>query len=504
MWISLVSSFIKIPIPPESDIGVKARRIMAYLLRAMAAFKRTGAQTRSRRKQLKEINALSTESKMQLISPVKAVEIKAAERVMIVNAQKCAYSSELLCLSNSTSVPCNSPVWALNPRLDDEGIMRLGGRIDKAVWLPFDTRCPILLPQDSALSMQIARHYHLRFYHQNRAAIAAAIRARFWIPCIRRTLNTVRASCQWCKNSNARPSQPIMGQLPIERVMPYVRPFTYTGVDLAGPFTVAIGRRHEKRWVVLFTCMTVRAIHTMLCKDLSTAAIIMCLKDFANRRGVPFRIRSDQGTNFIGAAKVLANASVPIEWVFNTPKDPAAGGCWERMIGLVKKILRAALKEEAPQVETLTSALLDAENLINSRPLVDVTLRSADEEPLTPNHFLLGGPAHVPTPSALDRVCLRGQWNAKQALTNRFWKRWVKEYIPSVVNRTKWQRTGLNVKAGDIVVFGEAGLGRGTWAKGRVTEVVAGPDGVVRSAKIKTATGTVSRPASSLAVLDVA
>lgn len=242
----------------------------------------------------------------------------------------------------------------------------------------------------------------------------------------------------------------------------------------------------------------------MLCKDLSTAATIMCLKDFANRRGVPFRIRSDQGTNFVGAAKVLANASVPIEWVFNTPKDPAAGGCWERMIGLVKRILQAALKEEAPQVETLTSVLLDAENLVNSRPLVDVTLRSGDEEPLTPNHFLLGGPAQVPTPSEMDKICLRGQWNAKQALTNRFWKRWVKEYVPSLVNRKKWQATGRDVKVGDIVIFGESGLGRGTWAKGRVIEVVPGPDGVVRSAKVKTETGVFSRPASNLAVLDVA
>lgn len=65
---------------------------------------------------------------------------------------------------------------------------------------------------------------------------------------------------------------------------------------------------------------------------------------------------------------MLANASVPIEWVFNNPKDPAAGGCWERMIGLVKRILYAALKDVSPQVETLNSTFLDAEMLINSQP----------------------------------------------------------------------------------------------------------------------------------------
>lgn len=125
------------------------------------------------------------------------------------------------------------------------------------------------------LSILIARHYHVRFYHQNRAAIAAAIRARFWIPSVYRTLLTVQSSCQWCKNARARPSQPKMGQLPIHRVLPYVLPFTYTGVDLAGPFNVTIGRRHEKRWLFLFTCLTVRAIHTEACRDLSTPATLM-------------------------------------------------------------------------------------------------------------------------------------------------------------------------------------------------------------------------------------
>lgn len=423
---------------------------------------------------------------------------------MIRETQNEAFGSELANLKKGEPIDVKSKILKLTPLTDKDGIMRLGGRINKATWLPYETRNPAILPKEAPLSLLIARHYHVRFYHQNRAAITAAIRTRFWIPCVSRILRSVQANGQVCKNASARPSQPRMGQLPIERVLPYVRPFTYTGVDLAGPFNVSIGRRHEKRRLCLFTCMTVRAIHTEICKDLSTPATLMCLKNLANRRGIPFRIRSDQGTNFVGASCVLANASVPVEWVFNNPKDPAAGGCWERMIGLVKKILHAALKEEAPQVETLNSTFLHAEMLINSRPLVDVALRSADDEPLTPNHFLLGGAALIPTPGGLDAICLRGQWRVKQQLTNRIWKRWATEYIPSVVNREKWHQLGRILQVVDVVVFGEAGLGRGTWAKGRVTEVVTGPDGVVRSAQIGTATGSLRRPASGLAVLDVA
>lgn len=92
----------------------------------------------------------------------------------------------------------------------------------------------------------------------------------------------VIAKCQWWKNHRAKPSRPLMGPIPAERLKPYVRPFKFNDVDLAGPVNMTIGRRPEKRW-------------------------------FTNCRGVPSRMRSDQGTNFIGAAKVLDNATVPIE-----------------------------------------------------------------------------------------------------------------------------------------------------------------------------------------------
>ncbi|XP_073821264.1 uncharacterized protein [Musca autumnalis] len=105
------------------------------------------------------------------------------------------------------------------------------------------------------------------------------------------------------KQDKAKPTQPLMGQLPPDRVTPFVRPFTYTGVDLFGPFNVTIGRRVEKRWAVIFTCLTVRAAHIELANDLSADSLILCLRNFINRRGTPVRLRSDNGTNFIAACE---------------------------------------------------------------------------------------------------------------------------------------------------------------------------------------------------------
>ena len=63
-----------------------------------------------------------------------------------------------------------------------------------------------------------------------------------------------------------------MGSLPEDRLMPYIRSFTYTGLDYFVPLTITIGRRHEKRWVALFTCLTVRAIRLEVAFDFSTVA----------------------------------------------------------------------------------------------------------------------------------------------------------------------------------------------------------------------------------------
>ena len=96
-----------------------------------------------------------------------------------------------------------------------------------------------------------------------------------------------------------------MGLLPRERVTPYQRPFSYTGLDLFGPVSVTIRRQKEKRWVALFTCLTMRAVHLELVTDLSSDACLIAIRIFINRRGVPVMVRSDNGTNFVGIPKEL-------------------------------------------------------------------------------------------------------------------------------------------------------------------------------------------------------
>lgn len=310
-----------------------------------------------------------------------------------------------------------------------------------------------------------------------------------------------------------------MGQLPLDRLTPYVRPFSYTGLDYFGPILVTIGRRKEKRWVALFTCLTIRAVHLEIAENLSSDACLVSLQNFCNLRGFPIRIRSDNGTNFIGASKIIRDATADldpnqmrsalagrgIEWVFNSPGHPEAGGCWERLVQSVKRVLASMLHETAPRVETLRCFLLEAANIVNSRPLTHVPVSPDDEEPITPNHFLIGGPSVSSLPLNFDfnLVDTRKQWRIAQHLSSCFWRQWIRSYLPELTRRSKWFVEQPALKINDLVLICDSNQTRNQWRRGRVITIFPGPDGRIRNAEVKTSDGIVKRPTSKLAILDI-
>ncbi|XP_028159447.1 uncharacterized protein LOC114352159 [Ostrinia furnacalis] len=375
---------------------------------------------------------------------------------------------------------------------------------------------PIILDGTHQAVRLLIEHEHRRLAHGNNETVVNELRQEFFILNLRSTVRSVGHRCQFCRIRKATAVIPPMGNLPASRLTHHCRPFTCVGLDYFGPVQVTIGRRHEKRYVALFTCLTTRAVHLEVVHDLSTDAAIMALRRFVARRGTPKEIWSDNGTSFVGATKFLRELYGPklndftvnngIEWRFIPPSAPSMGGAWERLVRSVKTALKVILKDRAPKEPIFTTLLVEAEAIVNSRPLTHVSVGQEGNEALTPFHFLIGtsstGNHHVG--AVPQDLYGRTAWRKTVRLADLFWQRWLKEYLPTLVPRRSGSEVeGTPLSVGDLVLIVDGNLPRGTWPRGRVKKLFPGGDNVVRVAEVSTAGGVLRRPLRKLVRLPV-
>ena len=144
-----------------------------------------------------------------------------------------------------------------------------------------------------------------------------------------------------------------MAPLPVNRLETSLKAFTKVAVDSGGPFITVQGRgrRREKRYLCLFTCLTSRAVHLEMAYGLDVDSFMRAFTRMTDRRGLPKEIISDNGTNFVGANKELIKifgrlttdtnlkslvSSKGIKWKFSPPCAPHFGGVFETMIKVTK------------------------------------------------------------------------------------------------------------------------------------------------------------------------
>ena len=309
-----------------------------------------------------------------------------------------------------------------------------------------------------------------------------------------------------------------MADLPADRVTPGKPPFCTVGIDCFGPFLVKRGRSHEKRYGCLFTCLSTRAVHIEMLSSLETDTFINALVRFSARRGTPESIRSDNGTNFVGAQRELSDAITKwnnsdglkthllqkgIEWTFNPPSASHMGGVWERMIRSVRKVMNAIMKDQVLDDERLETIFCEVEGIVNSRPLTPVSDDPKDEGPLTPNHILLLRPVPTLCPGPFVKTDTYGRrWRHVQFLADCFWRRWLREYLPLLQHRQKWKDQVRNIAVDDVVLIQDENTPRKDWPLGRVIETKTSTDGLVRSATVKTRWTTLIRPIHKLVLLE--
>ncbi len=258
-----------------------------------------------------------------------------AEIQLIQYSQKQHFSEEIEALRNNVPVKKRSPLYKLDPVLQD-GILRVGGRLNKAA-MPEESKHPVVLSKHSRISTLILSDIHQRYGHCGRNYLKSVLRQKFWIPQSNSAIRKLICKCSVCRRLNGRVGEQKMASLPEDRLLPDKPPFTNVGVDYFGPFDVKRGRSTVKRYGVLFTCLTIRAVHIEVADSLDTDSCINALRRFISRRGQVSVMRSDNSSNFVGAERELREAlsnlnhskienamlQKGINWIFNSSCFPS-------------------------------------------------------------------------------------------------------------------------------------------------------------------------------------
>ncbi|XP_019633454.1 PREDICTED: uncharacterized protein LOC109476879 [Branchiostoma belcheri] len=441
-----------------------------------------------------------------------------AEGAIFKHVQHRYYHQEIVSLKRSkdAGVASTSSVYKLNPILGEDGLLRVGGRLDMSS-LSEEEKHPIILPKESAVTPLIIRSIHEEVGHMGRNYVTAKVRERYWIPQSSTLIRKIISRCVTCRRHHGKTGEQKMADLPSHRVTPDEPPFTNVGVDYFGPFEVKRGRSIVKRYGVIFTCTTTRAVHLEKADSLDTDSCINALRRFIARRGQVKQIWSDNGTNLVGAKAELkkeiagwnqdkikdALLQKEVDWKFSPPKGSHFGGVWERQIRTIRQVLNAIMKKNPLDDEGLHTLLCEAESIVNGRPITAVNNEVDDLEALTPNRLLTMKmkTSLPPNLTSKNDLYARRRWKQVQYLADLFWKRWSQEYLTSLQERQKWGKQRQNLAVGDIVLLKDETSPRSCWPLGRVLEVTHHSDGLVRRVKVKTQNNVLERPIDKLCVL---
>ena len=372
------------------------------------------------------------------------------------------------------------------PFIGPHGLIRSSGRLQRLVEIDFDTKRPIVLDALHTFVKLFLRHTHLENHHQGMDYLRSKVQERFAFLKIRSSLHLINQTSSRVKSS-------------------VQQPFNRS----SGLFYVTVRRTTEKGWGFLFTCLTSFAVHVEVVPSMDTSSCVMGVAHFVSRRSRPAMIWSDNSTNFVGAEKepldyikkwntnnITAEvAHKGIKWRFNPPSVPHQGGIWERLVRSFKTLLYSTLGTRRLTDEVLNTTFCLVECALNSGPLTPVSANPYELGAITPNHSLLDNRATgIPSIFGVDEFNHRKRYACAQFYANAIWVRLLKEYVPALNRRSKWQTPAEQLKGGDLVWIVEESNPRVNYPTARIEELRYGSDSVAYSTVVRTSSESLVRP----------
>ena len=296
--------------------------------------------------------------------------------------------------------------------------------------------------------------------NRTRQRFCSATIPRIWLAKL--STHSTKFCCFLCRRFNAENIQLIMSLLPAFRFPSAATqfPFSYSGVDFFEPFSIEDTKGNLDR-------------------------------HFTSRRCQPELLYSDNGKTFIGASEALNQsvksldndkiyktlAATNTTWKFNPPYGPHFGSVWESFIQTAKRTPQIILGLKRLSLDVFQTILVDSEAILNSRPLTNVADLSDNEMPLTFNHFLISRPFNSLPPGKFDSQIPASfrTWRNLQQMMSHFWKRLVKEYLPTLLNRSNWNENNQSPLTVNVFVWILKDMTpRGIRPLGRVLKVCPG------------------------------
>ena len=453
-----------------------------------------------------------------------AGELTRAEHHLARLSQQRSFPKERHSLLHDKTLSPSSRLLSLNPYLDQELLLRVGGRLENSS-LTLSQKHPVLIDANDMFTRLLCTYLHVVLGHCGPTLLLASLGRRFHVVNARRLTRSTCSQCKVCRKAAPRTLPQQLGQLPADRVST-TPAFQTTGIDYAGPFTLKKGHTRKpvliKSYLALFVCLSTKAVHIEVVSDMTTSAFIAALKRFIARRGCPTTIHSDNGSNFIGAKNQLKqlysflrskdlNSSVSqhllkqrITWNTIPERSPHFGGLWESAVKKMKFHLKRVIGSQIVSYEEMATVSTQVEACLNSRPLTAMTSHDSDGiHPLTPGHFLLLRPptAYPELPGLPEEPSKVKKWHLCQSLVQHFWDRWSREYLQSLQARSKWKRPTPNLQVGDVVIIKEDRTFACHWPLARILQTYPGQDGLVRVALVQTGNSTYKRPITKLALI---
>uniref|UniRef100_A0A1U7XZ01 Uncharacterized protein LOC104241631 n=1 Tax=Nicotiana sylvestris TaxID=4096 RepID=A0A1U7XZ01_NICSY len=473
----------------------RLQRIMAYVLRFISATQQSTVRAKETGKTKRSVH-----TRANVLLPT-ATEMDEALKTLVKISQEEHFAEEMKTLHHEKCIKNDSHISSLTPFIDNNGILRVGGRLQASL-LSYDAKHPMLLPYHHSLTKLIFETLHKEHLHVGAQTLLAIVRQRFWPLKGKNIARATIQGCLTCTKAKPRLYEQLMGTLPKDRVQPS-RPFINAGVDFFGPVWVHFklrGKRPLKSYVAVFCCFATKAVHLELVSDLTTDAFLGALRRFMSRRGHCNKVYCDNATNFVGAKNQLCELNIAlfqdnaqqkiqnecskknIQFSFIPPRAPHFGGLWEAAVKSAKHLLQSTIAAANLTHEEMETLIVEAEAIMNSRPLTPMSSDPNDLTALTPGHFLIGEPlTATPDPHALDNnLKPLARWKLVTHLKSEFWKRWTSEYLHSLQHRYKWKKEMHDIQPDTMVLIKEDNLPSFKWSIGRIQNVIKGDDGLVR------------------------